>query len=126
MPATETAAGAPVPHSPDNPFNARWTARGTNLCLGHWEISYQGRPLDLDPDIRDDDMGTHGIFSFIFPDDEELAEGLREDDWIIDNVIWVTKLFSRYDIPVDENHLRWFYQAINAHDWRCGSCGGCI
>ena len=67
-----------------------------------------------------------GIFSYIFPDDEELAEGLREDDWILENVDWLTELFIAHDIPVDEAHMRWFYQAINPRDWRCGSCGGCI
>jgi len=30
-----------------NPFTARWTAKGNNLCLGHWEVTYQGRPLEI-------------------------------------------------------------------------------
>jgi hypothetical protein len=109
-----------------NPFTARWTASGNNLCLGQWEIRYQGRLLNLDSARRDKDMGTYGIFSYIFPDDEDLAEGLREDDWILENVEWLTELFIAHDIPVDEAHMRWLYQAINPRDWRCGNCGGCI
>ncbi len=109
-----------------NPFTARWSATGNNLCLGQWEIHYQGHLVELDAARRDKDMGTFGVFSYIFPDDEELAEGLREDDWILENVEWLTELFIAHDIPVDEAHMRWFYQAVNPKDWRCGSCGGCI
>jgi hypothetical protein len=109
-----------------NPFAARWTQTGNNLCLGHWDITYEGRPLDVKPPHSEDDMGTYGIFSYIFPDDPELAEGLDEDDWILENIIWVSDLFGRHDIPIDEAHMRWFYRAVNANDWRCGSCGGCL
>ncbi len=109
-----------------NPFTARWTITGNNLCLGQWEIRYLGRLLELDPDQREKDMGSFGIFSYIFPDDEDLAEGLTEDDWIIKKAEWLVDFFTANDIPADEAHMRWFYQAINPHDWRCGSCGGCI
>ena len=109
-----------------NPFTARWSATGNNLCLGQWEIRYHERLLDLDAARRDKDMGTFGVFSYIFPDDEDLAEGLREDEWILENVEWLSELFIAHDIPVDEAHMRWFYQAVNLRDWRCGSCGGCI
>jgi len=109
-----------------DPFSVRWTATGNNLCLGQWEICYLGQPLDLDTVRREEDMGTFGIFSYIFPDDEDLAEGLMEDDWILENVGWISDLFTAHDIPFDEIHMRWLYQAINPHDWRCGSCGGCL
>jgi hypothetical protein len=109
-----------------NPFTARWTITGNNLCLGQWEIRYLGRPIELDPGPRENDMGSFGIYSYIFPDDEDLAEGLPEDDWILENAEWLADFFAAHDIPVDEEHMRWFYQAINPHDWRCGSCGGCI
>lgn len=111
---------------PANPFTARWTATGNNLCLGEWEIHYQGRRLLLDADRRDKDMGTFGIFSYIFPDDEDFAEGLDEDEWVQANAGWLGKLFAANDVPSDEEHLRWFYRAVNRQDWRCGSCGGCL
>lgn len=109
-----------------NPFTARWSATGNNLCLGLWEIHYHGHPILLASPRHESDMGTYGIFSYIYPDDEDLAEGLKEDDWIIENAEWLTGLFADNDIPIDEAHLRWFYRAINPHDWRCGSCGGCL
>jgi len=109
-----------------NPFTARWTANGNNLCLGQWGISYHDQPLTLEPEQRDNDMGSYGIYSYIYPDDESFAEGVGEDDWIVENRVWLADLFARHGIPVDETHLRWFYQAVNLHDWRCGSCGGCI
>ncbi len=109
-----------------NPFTARWTLTGNNICLGEWDIRYQNRPVRLPPGRRDKDLGTYGIFSYIFPDDEEFAEGLREDDWILENIGWLTDLLADHDIPIDEAHMRWFYQAVNPQDWRCGSCGGCI
>lgn len=109
-----------------NPFSAQWTAKGNNLCLGHWEIHYQGQALSLDAARRDNDMGTYGIFSYIYPDDEEFAEGVPEDRWIEENADWLSELFAAHGIPDDEARMRWFYQAVNAQDWRCGSCGGCI
>ncbi len=109
-----------------NPFTARWTQTGNNLCLGEWEIHYLGRPISLGAARRDEDMGTYGIFSYIFPDDEEFAEGLPEDEWILENAEWLGELFAAHDIPIDEEHLRWFYRAVNPRDWRCGSCGGCL
>lgn len=109
-----------------NPFTGCWSAKGSNLCLGEWGGCYLDKPLTLQPDQRESDMGTYGIYSFIDPDDEGMAEGLLEDDWILDNADWLTELFAAHDIPIDEQHMRWFYQLVNPHDWRCGSCGGCI
>jgi hypothetical protein len=109
-----------------NPFTARWTAKGSSLCLGHWEIFYLGQQLEIDSERNKNDMGTNAIYSFVFPDDDIYAEGLAEDEWIIENKDWLTSLFTTYNIPSDETHLRLFYQAVNRDDWRCGSCGGCI
>ena len=109
-----------------NPFSARWSVSGSNLCTGHWEIFHHAQLLSLDAHWRESDMGTYGIYSHIFPDDEDFAEGMKEDEWILANVDWVSQVFAAHDIPIDEQHLRWFYQAINPQDWRCGSCGGCI
>jgi hypothetical protein len=109
-----------------NQFNAFWTARGNNLCLGHWEISYLGNPLQLEPGIRQNDMGTYAIYSFFDPEDAMFAEGLQEDDWIVGNVDWLANLFRQNGVPISEENMRAFYRAVNLQDWRCGSCGGCI
>lgn len=71
-------------------------------------------------------MDTAGIYSWLFPDDEELTEGLAFADWTEQNAIWLCDVFDSHDIPFDEQHIRWFYQAVNLQDWRCGSCGGCL
>lgn len=110
----------------DNPFSARWTAQGNNLCTGHWEIAWHGQALELDAAQREHDLGTRNIYSYIFPDDDDFAEGLAEDDWIVANAAWLGPLFAQHGIPIDELHMRLFYRAVNAHDWRCGSCGGCL
>lgn len=109
-----------------NNFTAAWTAKGNNLCLGHWEISYAGNPLALPPHRRQEDMGTYGIYSYIDPEDEDFAEGMPQDAWITANADWLAGLFLAHDIPIDEAHMNAFYQAVNAQDWRCGSCGGCL
>ncbi|MDF2177413.1 hypothetical protein P2G88_04030 [Aliiglaciecola sp. CAU 1673] len=110
----------------DNPFSARWSAKGHTLCLGHWIIHYRGAVLVLPDKQAENDMDTFGNFSFLFPDDDAYLEGTEEDDWIVENLEWMLPLFETHGIPLDESHLRWFYQAVNAADWRCASCGGCI
>jgi hypothetical protein len=71
-------------------------------------------------------MGTYGIYSYIYPDDEAFAEGLTEDAWITEKGGWLAKTLSAQGIPANDTHLRWFFRAVCAQDWRCGSCGGCI
>ncbi len=110
----------------ENPFTARWSTQGNTLCLGHWEIFYQGNLLDIPEHKREHDMGTKGIYNFIDPTDELYLEGLDENDWILANIEWLSDVFIAADIPLEENYMRWFYQAVNKDDWRCGSCGGCI
>ncbi|MBI4809487.1 MAG: hypothetical protein HY799_11150 [Nitrosomonadales bacterium] len=112
--------------STPNPFTAKWSATGSNLCLGLWELTYLGQPLEIDAERKEKDMGTYAIYSFIFPDDDVFAEGLHEDEWIDANLDWLTHLFIANDIPTDEANFRFFYQAVNKQDWRCGSCGGCM
>ncbi|MDU8923819.1 hypothetical protein RYD26_02595 [Pasteurellaceae bacterium LIM206] len=110
----------------ENPFTAKWSKEGNTLCLGHWVINYQGLPITLPENRRQADMGTEGIYNFIDPDDELYREGLDEDDWIVENIDWLSDVFIAHNIPLEEETLRFFYQAVNKDDWRCGSCGGCI
>lgn len=109
-----------------NPFVANWSAKGHTLCLGHWTITYQGLPLTLQSKQADNYMGTFGIFSWLNPDDEDYAEGLPEHLWIDKNADWLLEVFELHHIAFDEENIHWFYQAVSAEDWRCGSCGGCI
>lgn len=109
-----------------NPFKAKWSRAGNLLCQGHWLITYQDKEILLPLEKRGEDLGTYGIYYFVDPDDPDFAEGLKEEEWVVENVEWLLDLFTQYEIPYDERHLRWFFQAVNLADWRCGSCGGCM
>jgi len=109
-----------------NPFHASWSEKGNMLCNGHWQISFQGLPFVLPSTRERETMGTWGIYSFIYDDDPDFAEGEKEEAWVVNNAEWLVPLFIEQDIPADPQHLSWFYQAVNKDDWRCGSCGGCL
>ncbi|WP_426448711.1 hypothetical protein [Siccibacter colletis] len=110
----------------ENPFKASWSRGGNLLCHGHWNISWQGRALELPEPRREKDMATNGIYSIIDPEDETYRDGLEEDEWIIENVEWLTDFFCDNAIPLETANYRWFFRAINPHDWRCTSCAGCM
>ena len=110
----------------NNPFQVNWSSKGHTLCLGHWEIKYLVLPVVLPRERQDKDMGTENIYNFMDPEDELYREGLGEDDWIVENIEWLSDVFIEHNIPLEENIMRAFYQAVNQADWRCGSCGGCI
>ena len=103
----------------DNPFNANWSSKGNTLCLGHWDITYLGLPVTLPIERRDKDMGTNNIYNFMDPEDELYREGLMEDDWIVENIDWLSDVFIEHNIPLEEETMRAFYQAVNKEDWRC-------
>ena len=103
----------------DNPFNASWSSKGNTLCLGHWDITYLGLPVALPIERRDKDMGTNNIYNFMDPEDELYREGLMEDDWIVENIDWLSDVFIEHNIPLEEETMRAFYQAVNKEDWRC-------
>ncbi len=110
----------------ENPFQAEWSAKGHTLCLGHWNITCNEQEMVLPKAVRTRDMGTFGNFSYLFDDDPDWEEGIKEDEWIVDNIDWLSQCFIDNDIPMEEAFFRWFYQAVNASDWRCSSCGGCM
>lgn len=111
----------------DNPFKAVWSRSGNLLCHGHWIIHWNGEAMELPEPRREKDMGTWATYNIMDPDDEIFAQGLKEDEWIIEHVDWLTDLFFDNGIPLEtDNYYRAFYQAINPHDWRCTSCAGCM
>ncbi len=110
----------------DNPFKAAWSRSGNLLCHGHWIIHWHGEALELPEPRREKDMGTWATYNIMDPDDEIFAQGLKEDEWIIEHVDWLTDLFFDNGIPLETDNYRAFYQAINPHDWRCTSCAGCM
>lgn len=109
-----------------NPFSANWSAQGHSLCLGHWQITYLDLPLILPQPQAENDMGTRANFSYFYPDDDDYIEGLAFEDWLEENVDWLLTVFEQHNIPTEAEYFVWFYQAVNAQDWRCSSCGGCM
>lgn len=109
-----------------NPFTVRWSRSGNLLCHGEWLIAYNETPLTLPERLRDKDMGTYGIYDIMDPDNELFADGLKEDDWILENLEWLADFFVENSIPIEEPLIRCFYQALNRQDWRCTSCAGCM
>ncbi|TLU66415.1 hypothetical protein FE810_06930 [Thalassotalea litorea] len=109
-----------------NPFIAKWSADGHTMCLGHWQISYQGLPCTIPAKYAEKDMGTYGNFSYFYPDDDAYIEGEPFADWIDSNVDWLMDVFMQHNIPVEVEYFQWFYEAVNLNDWRCSSCGGCM
>lgn len=109
-----------------NPFSAKWSRSGNLLCHGHWILHWQGQLLKLPESRQEKDMGTWAIYSIIDPEDETFAQGLPEDEWIIENVEWLTDLFFDHGIPLETGSYRQFYHAVNREDWRCTSCAGCM
>ncbi|HKM96990.1 MAG TPA: hypothetical protein VJY99_09885 [Buttiauxella sp.] len=110
----------------NNPFNAQWSRSGNLLCHGHWVITYHRVPVILPEPYLEKNLETKGIYSIIDPDDELYLDGLDEDDWILKNVEWLADCFIDNEIPLDEMNFRYFWQAVNPHDWRCTSCAGCM
>ena len=106
-------------------ITAEWTGKWPCLCFGEWIIKINGREIELPEEKRTSPMhtfGTYASWSFNAGWSEEWSnyeDGLTFEPWLEDNA-WVGDL----DLTPDEQ--RQLYDAINACDWRHGSCGGCI
>ncbi len=109
-----------------NPFEAKWSTQGHSLCLGHWQIKYNGLELILPEKQANNEMNTRGNFSWMFADDDDFIEGLCLEDWVEENIDWLLDVFERHNIPQQPQYIEWFYQAVNEQDWTCNSCGGCL
>ncbi|AKO45746.1 hypothetical protein [[Haemophilus] ducreyi] len=97
----------------ENPFTAEWTRKQQVMCLGHWIIHYNGKLIDLPKERYDSNMGTKGIYNYIDPEDELYLDGLDEDEWIVENIEWLSDLFIAENIPIEEQTMRYFYQAVH-------------
>lgn len=107
-------------------FDVQWTGAWPCLCFGEWIIRKNGVDVScLMPDeMRHCEMNTAGTYSsWHFEDWEEVFEdyedGLECEEWIADNA-WISELCDSHEEMVE------LFYAIQAQDWRHGSCGGCI
>lgn len=109
-------------------FEVNWSGSYPNLCCGEWTICRDGIDVsDLIPEnLRYRHMNTRYVYvkwHFTADWDEEWERyfhGLSAKKWIRKNRYWISKICSNRE---EEFQL---YHAINALDWRHGSCGGCI
>lgn len=106
---------------------AKWTGTYPCLCYGEWKLRVDGKDVSkkIPKDKRDKPMHTFGIYSkWHFENWQEVFEdyedGLQCDDWIKENIDWVSKITS--DRKVQEE----IFNAIQSEDFRWHSCGGCI
>lgn len=83
----------------NNPFTTRWSRSGNLLAHGHWQIHwFGGQRIALPESRQQKDRGTREICPIIDP---AFAQGLPEDEWIIDNVDWLTGLFFENGVPLE-------------------------
>lgn len=71
-------------------------------------------------------MGIWVIYLIIDFEDEIFVQGLKEDEWIIENVDWLMDLFFDVGILFEVVNYWYFFQVVNLYDWCCISCVGCM
>lgn len=107
---------------------AKWTGKWTCLCHGEWILIVDGVDVSnkIPEELRDSCMNTYGNYKrWRFTKNWNVKwssynSGLECDEWIEANLEWLKT------ITTDERVMEQIYDAINAEDFRAGSCGGCI
>lgn len=107
---------------------AEWSGAYPWLCYGTWTLKVNGVDVsDKIPEhIRDGSMNTYGTYGkWYFDEDgyeefDSYSDGLEEDDWIKENDIWLNTITTDYKVKQQ------IFAEIQSHDFRTGSCGGCI
>lgn len=115
---------------------ANYTGTYPNLCVGEWTLKVNGKDVSdkIPEELRSfrgasihyeclNGMNTYGTYRDCGQCEEDTTyyeDGLECNEWIEENAYWLDTITTDYNIQVE------IYQAINEHDWRKGSCGGCI
>lgn len=106
---------------------ARWSGSYPCLCFGEWTLKIDGKDVSkkIPEDLRKSSMNTYGTYqSWHFEDWMEVFEGYDDGldcgEWIEENAYWLNTIAGDYSVQEK------IYHAINAEDFRSGSCGGCI
>lgn len=107
---------------------ANWSGAYPCLCFGEWTLSVDGKDVSnkIPNDLRKSSMNTYGTYSsWHFNDDyleefEDYDEGLDCWEWIDENDEWLNEITTDYSVKEQ------IFAAIQAEDFRSGSCGGCI
>ena len=115
-------------------FKVDWTGCYPCLCSGEWKITTEHGTFNIPDENKNTDMNTYGQYSrWYFGGDsgweeqtEYYEDGLEFEDWIVTNQEWVTENFQALGIDHIEDNYRELYEEIRDHDFRSGSCEGCI
>lgn len=107
---------------------AKWSGSYPCLCSGKWTLKVNGKDVSnkIPKVLRNSSMNTIGNYqSWHFEEDymevfEDYDDGLECEEWIAENKEWLDS------ISTDISTQREIFLAINAEDFRSGSCGGCI
>lgn len=106
---------------------AKWSGSYPCLCFGEWTLKVNGKDVSdkIPNELRKSSMNTIGNYqSWHFEDGlevfEDYADGLKCEDWIVENKEWLDSISTDISIQIE------IFLAINAEDFRSGSCGGCI
>lgn len=106
---------------------ANWSGSYPCLCSGKWSLEVNGVDVTcyIPKEIINEPMDTLGEYeSWHFEDwtevFEDYVDGLNCNEWIEKNKYWLDIITDDVDVQTE------IFNAINAEDWRYGSCGGCI
>ena len=112
----------------NNNIEANWSGSYPCLCYGDWTLKVDDVDVSdkIPEDLKSSSMHTYGTYqSWHFNDDcmeefEDYEDGLDCENWIEENNYWLS------NITQDEKVKQQIFYAIQDHDFRTGSCGGCI
>lgn len=106
---------------------AKWSGHYPCLCYGKWTLEVNGVDVSMyiPEELRDGSMDTYGTYQRWYFENwiehfEDYEDGLMCDEWIEKNKYWLDLITDDINVQME------IFDAINARDWRHGSCGGCI
>lgn len=105
-------------------ITAEWTGKYPNLCSGKWKLYIDGEDYSCHV-FSSGPMNTYGTYRRWHFENwhevwEEYQDGLQEEEWIKAHKDWLKML------PIEPDRYPEVFKAFQEHDWRFGSCGGCI
>jgi len=117
-------------------IEVNWTGAYPNLCSGKWIIKFNGVEI-IDTNegrnsILSSSMATYGSYSSWHFEDwsevfDQYDDGYEFSTW--QKQISIKKLFTLIEsqnISLSKDDKKNLYEKLQEHDWRNGSCGGCI
>lgn len=106
---------------------AKWSGHYPCLCSGKWtlEVNSVDVSMYIPEELRNNSMNTYRTYQRWYFKNwiehfEDYEDGLMCDEWIKKNKYWLDMITDDINVQME------IFDAINAKDWRHGSCGGCI